>query len=113
MTQRTAFGKRLKKALVDKGMGQSELARQLKTTSQVVNGWVNRGVIPEGRFLLKMPILLGCDGHWLLTGKRNKPESGSEWKLDYIEKILKAKEPSDAGLVLVVEATRKKRKGTA
>jgi transcriptional regulator with XRE-family HTH domain len=62
------FGVRLKEALDYAGMTQTALARALSVNLPTVNRWLNRGVIPDGESLLKLPGVLQVDGHWLLTG---------------------------------------------
>lgn len=71
MTDRISegLGARIKQAIQAAGMNQTKLAEALGTTSSIVNGWLNKGVVPAGRFLVQMPEILGCDANWLLSGK--------------------------------------------
>lgn len=62
------FADRLDRALTHAGMNQSELARALKSQPHRVGAWVNDGVIPSSKHLMRLPELLGVSGHWLLTG---------------------------------------------
>ncbi len=51
-------------------MSQTELARQLGVRVATVNEWLNRGTMPSGPIMLRLPGILSLDGHWLLTGER-------------------------------------------
>lgn len=63
------FGGRIRQALEYAGLNQSALARALDTQPHIVGSWVNHGVIPHSKHLVRLPELLGISGHWLLTGK--------------------------------------------
>jgi len=62
-------GSRIKQALDYAGLNQSDLARALDTQPHIVGSWVNHGVIPHSKHLVRLPGLLGISGHWLLTGE--------------------------------------------
>lgn len=48
---------------------------------------------PAGDVLLRLPLLLNCDGDWLLTGKGDPERKESVgWKLEAMREILEAKE---------------------
>lgn len=71
--RRREFTARLLEAFEESGLAQNELARRLtalglKASGGTVNGWVKRGAIPSGEYLIVLPDLLGVSGHWLLTG---------------------------------------------
>lgn len=63
------IGSRIKKALDFAGLTQSGLARALNTQPHIVGSWVNHGVVPHSKHLVRLPELLGVSGHWLLTGQ--------------------------------------------
>jgi hypothetical protein len=82
-------------------LNQSSLAARLGTTSQVVNKWINHGVLPEGRFLVQLPELLHVSGHWLLTGDgemRPPPSDIETAAYRRIAEIVKAAEAATAAL---------------
>jgi transcriptional regulator with XRE-family HTH domain len=72
MDQHEEFRTRLRTALAGRGMTQSELARRLGVRDATVSDWFNRGTMPGGAVMLRLPELLGVDGHWLLTGKHRR-----------------------------------------
>ena len=68
------FGGRLCIALHRKGLSQRALAEALggeerAASGSAVNAWFVHGKLPEGKYMLKLPGLLGVSGHWLLTGE--------------------------------------------
>lgn len=65
-----AFRTRLREGLARRRMSQTELARQLGVRVATVNEWLNRGTMPSGPIMLRLPGILSLDGHWLLTGER-------------------------------------------
>lgn len=72
----SSFRTRLREALERKGMSQTELARQLGVRVATVNEWLNRGTMPSGPIMLRLPGILGLDGHWLLTGEQRVAGGG-------------------------------------
>jgi transcriptional regulator with XRE-family HTH domain len=64
-----AFVVRLREGMVGRSMTQTQLARQLGVRDATVSDWFNRGTMPSGSVMLRLPDVLGVDGHWLLTGK--------------------------------------------
>jgi transcriptional regulator with XRE-family HTH domain len=62
--------------MVGRSMTQTQLARQLGVRDATVSDWFNRGTMPSGSVMLRLPDVLGVDGHWLLTGKPS-PGNGS------------------------------------
>jgi transcriptional regulator with XRE-family HTH domain len=64
-----AFCSRLREAMQGRSMTQTMLARQLGVRDATVSDWFNRGTMPSGSVMLRLPEVLGVDGHWLLTGK--------------------------------------------
>lgn len=69
MDAAAAFRIRLRQALERRGMSQVELSRALQVRAATVTDWLNRGTMPGGAILLRLPALLRVDGHWLLTGE--------------------------------------------
>ncbi len=96
----TPLGERLETAIDTSTYNQSSLARELGTSSQVVNKWVNQGVIPEGRFLVRLPALLGVSGDWLLSDKGpmhpSDPDVEAQAFRDVAEIVRVVTEASDA-----------------
>lgn len=76
MDQHDEFRGRLRSALSGRGMTQTELARRLSVRDATVSDWFNRGTMPGGAVMLRLPELLGVDGHWLLTGKHRRAARG-------------------------------------
>lgn len=68
------FRARLREGLEHRGISQTELARRLEVRVATVNEWLNRDTMPSGPTMLRLPGMLGVDGHWLLTGERRPPE---------------------------------------
>jgi transcriptional regulator with XRE-family HTH domain len=64
-----AFCLRLREGMKGRSMSQTMLARQLGVRDATVSDWFNRGTMPSGSVMLRLPDVLGVDGHWLLTGK--------------------------------------------
>lgn len=73
-----AFQARLLFAMERADLDQTALAKKLGTAQPVVWKWVNKAVVPDGRFLLKMPAVLGVSGHWLLTEEGAIEPPGAE-----------------------------------
>lgn len=61
------FGVKIRRVIKEKGITQSELGRQLGTTSQSVNGWCNFGVLPRKDILEKLPEISGRPLFWFFT----------------------------------------------
>ncbi|MBD0319486.1 MAG: helix-turn-helix domain-containing protein [Gemmatimonadetes bacterium] len=64
----SAFFERLRQVLDDRGMSQADLARELGVGVATVSEWFTRGRVPNGDVMLRLPLALGVNGHWLLTG---------------------------------------------
>lgn len=52
-----------------RGIGPWRLAALLDTSPGTVHAWFARTKTPELRWLVRLPGVLGVDGHWLLTGR--------------------------------------------
>ena len=63
------FAQRLEIAMQRAGMNKTQLARALEARNATVTGWLKHDAIPTGDYLMRMPGVLGVDGHWLLTGE--------------------------------------------
>lgn len=63
------FFERLREVLDDRHMSQAELARELGVGEATVSEWFTRGRVPQGDVFLRLPHVLGVNGHWLLTGE--------------------------------------------
>jgi transcriptional regulator with XRE-family HTH domain len=87
MDQHDEFRSRLRTALSGRGMTQSELARRLSVRDATVSDWFNRGTMPGGTVMLRLPELLGVDGHWLLTGKHRRAPRGSRTSGDLAQDL--------------------------
>jgi transcriptional regulator with XRE-family HTH domain len=65
----SAFFERLRLVLDDRSMSQADLARDLGVGVATVSEWFTRGRVPNGDVMLRLPLALEVDGHWLLTGE--------------------------------------------
>jgi len=65
----SAFFERLRQVLDDRGMSQADLARELGVGVATVSEWFTRGRVPNGDVMLRLPLALAVNGHWLLTGE--------------------------------------------
>lgn len=50
-------------------LNQSELGRRLGVTHAAVAGWMSLRFMPQFSILPRLPKILQCNGHWLLTGE--------------------------------------------
>ena len=71
------FSRRLREAMARRGMTQTELARRLDVRDATVSDWFNRGTMPSGSVMVRLPHVLDVDGHWLLTGERASAGGGA------------------------------------
>lgn len=62
---------RLRYALALSGKGQNQVAREIGASSSVASAWFDGSneILPGGKFLMRMPKVLGVNGHWLITGE--------------------------------------------
>ncbi|HEX7243399.1 MAG TPA: helix-turn-helix domain-containing protein [Longimicrobiaceae bacterium] len=65
----SAFFERLRQVLDDRGMSQADLARELGVGVATVSEWFTRGRVPNGDVMLRLPLAVRVNGHWLLTGE--------------------------------------------
>jgi hypothetical protein len=93
------FGSRLREALADAGRDQKWLADNLKPTKgkrvrdATVSAWVTGASLPEGDYMVQLPKLLNCNGHWLMTGEGPKQviEPGAaEKRLELMKEVADA-----------------------
>ena len=63
------FYERLRQRLEELRMTQTDLARELGIGVATVSEWFTRGRVPNGDVMLRLPRVLGVNGHWLLTGE--------------------------------------------
>ena len=76
----TTFKERLTKAIEGSGQPKGEIAKAMGVHHTRVSKWLATGVM-ELNYLLKLPGVLGIDGHWLLTGEgemRRQPKTVGE-----------------------------------
>lgn len=72
------FARQLRKAMERNGLSQNELARRLVGTRgpvnpSLVNRWLKGKGLPEGRYILQLPGILGVSADWLLFAKGDVP----------------------------------------
>ena len=69
----STFGARLRKALDDKRMTQSDLARAINAAIPTVNKWTKLSDAPDGRDACeRIAPVLGVRAEWLRTGVGGK-----------------------------------------
>lgn len=89
------LGDRIKRARERAGLTQADLARRVGSKSGrsgTVSDW-ERGKYPGAETLAELPGVLGCDGHWLLTGEGamvRRPPSDSDRRLRLVREIVTA-----------------------
>lgn len=64
-----AFFDRFLRICEARGIGPWRLAQLLETSPGTVHPWFARRAMPGGKYMIRLPKILGVDGHWLLTGK--------------------------------------------
>jgi transcriptional regulator with XRE-family HTH domain len=96
-----AFRMRLRKAIRRKGITQTVLARELGVRDATVSDWFNRGTVPNGAILLRVPDILDVDGHWLLTGEGDPKRVPAEERSE-LAKLADAERMQIATLLQVV-----------
>lgn len=105
----STFGDRLRQAIRARGWKQKDLAKGLGVDPSRVSRWVNDEEMPGGGILMRLPGLLRCSGHWLLTNE-GEPHAGADGTLDakamrHVARLvdawraMKAREAMEAGVV--------------
>lgn len=74
---KTTLGERLRLARNRAGLSQEALADavglgEVGSGRSTVSNWENDKTIPEGRYLLRLPDLLGVSADWLLLGRTER-----------------------------------------
>ena len=84
------FGKRLESVRMERGLSQSELARQLKLKPQSVQKWENGGLPKIGR-IDDIAKALGVNTQWLMygSGERDITPFDRERVISFIESHIK------------------------
>lgn len=66
----TTLGERIALARKRAGLSQEELATAVGAGAHTrISEWERNKVVPEGKFLLKLPEVLGVSADWLLMGR--------------------------------------------
>ena len=68
---------RIKKARLEKGWSQAELARRMFITQSSVAEWESGRKAPHTKNLARLAMLLGISVEWLATGRGEKHPSSS------------------------------------
>jgi transcriptional regulator with XRE-family HTH domain len=79
--------------VVASGREQQAVAEAVGVSDGQFSRWVNDKGLPSGSALVQLPVELGCDGHWLLTGEGDmvRPEAGeAEWRIQRVRAALDA-----------------------
>lgn len=82
VTSKDAFTQRLNDAVRFAGLSWNGLAERLsadgvRVYASTTTEWRD-GSIPSGEFLMRLPAILGVNGHWLLTGEGDMTSSPDE-----------------------------------
>lgn len=94
-TSREAVRDRLRLAFERSGLTQAELAQRCAAATGTVSDWFNpeKGAVPDGERMARLPAALNVSGHWLLTGEGPTVASG--------EGAIKRAERAGAAAVIV------------
>jgi transcriptional regulator with XRE-family HTH domain len=68
------LGNRIKTAMTDAGLTQTQVASRLNVTPQSVYGWIKTSTIKKGH-LSNLALLLGVTTDWLVTGDHYTPSA--------------------------------------
>lgn len=82
---KAGFHKRLAQAFEEAGITQAELARRTGTKPPSVNDWFNRGAMPRGEAMLRLPEALGVSADWLFTGTGSRTRTRTNGRDPYAE----------------------------
>ena len=87
-----SLGARIRERRRSLGMSQTALAKALgldpRSGQSQISRW-EKGTVPQGETLMRLPALLECDGHWLLTGEgRPQRNPAVEAQLEEIRSVL-------------------------
>jgi len=72
----TNFSDRLILLMREADISQARLARETGASKATVNKWVNRGSVPESRYMQKLEVLFGTTSSWLIEGKGARSRKG-------------------------------------
>lgn len=128
MEPASTFAYRLDRVLRERGISQNELARALsvegkRVYTSVVNRWLPRSgqedwrpILPSGEYMLRLPEILGVDGHWLLTGEGEMlsiPPAAKALAFDLIARIADRVRQEGAVPVLASASPQPRPQGTS
>jgi hypothetical protein len=77
-----AFIGRMKQRLDTLELTYTEFGRLLSCDHAAVSGWMALKYTPKLAYVMQMPAILGCNGHWLLTGEGAMTVEGDAEPLD-------------------------------
>jgi transcriptional regulator with XRE-family HTH domain len=66
---------RIQEAMEARGITRSALADAIERSRGTVSEWWTKKHAPDAVSLMKLPIAIGCNGHWLLTGTGSRVDS--------------------------------------
>ena len=72
----TTFEGRLSWAIQSAQVSRSQIAQALGTAKPRLSEWASGRKRPSLEFLVQLPLVLGVDGHWLLTGQTHAAVEG-------------------------------------
>lgn len=105
-----AFKARLARAIAVWGLGKAGLAGRLGTEPARVSEWLRDpekpgASLPSGEVFLRLPAILGVNGHWLLTGVGDERAAPGETDR-IVEAIRLVLNPADAEAESRLETVR-------
>jgi len=87
----TTLGDRIRQARDAAGLTQQEVATRVAAGRAATVGEWEAGTLPGADYLQQLPAALGCDGHWLLTGKGSMDRPAvdeAEQRLTLVKRVL-------------------------
>ena len=63
---------RVAQAIEASTLSRKEIAARVGTDESRVSRWVNRKERVGARYIVALTEVVGCDGHWLLTGEGSR-----------------------------------------
>lgn len=85
------FGMRLREAVEQSEKTREGICTELGTYPSQLSRWENGRELPGGAYLMRLPGVLRCDGHYLLTGEgsvRKRSPNDVQTRLDLVRLVL-------------------------
>jgi transcriptional regulator with XRE-family HTH domain len=103
-----SFHSRLQEALIEIGISQSQLARQIGISRGTVSLWLSGSTqLPESQNLTRAAMILGITPHWLATGTGPKKIALSPEEETLLSYFRKSDERGKASILHAAQAEMK------